>query len=219
MGSFAQRNAASTPWLSAVRADSFRETAERDGFMTPRSSSQSSRAPRNAAPWRRRAVTSSSAPPYNRDDRQGYIKPAIRSLQPCAILATLAGALVLLAIMGLSLDAVPELPAKIVLGVSLPLFYGAMLAAITPPSPPGPAARRPGPRPDDATRGDDDDLPQPSEPERLSARRRTRLTALGVPEDVALVFAEDPSFSVGELSRLRAQGCPLDTALRILWPA
>jgi hypothetical protein len=171
--------------------------------MTPRSSSQSSRAPRNAAPWRRRAVPSLS----------------VHSVQPCAILATLAAALVLLAITGLSLDAVPELPAKIVLGVSLPVFYGAMLGAITPPSCPGPAAPRPGPPPDDATRVADDTLPQPSEAERLSARRRTRLTALGVPEDVALVFAEDPSFSVHELNRLRAHGCLLDTAVRILWPA
>jgi hypothetical protein len=189
--------------MSAVRAASFRATAERDGFMTPRSSSQSSRAPRNAARWRCRAVPSSS----------------VRSVQPCAILATLAAAPVLLAITGLSLDAVPELPAKIVLGVSLPVFYGAMLGAITPPSRPAPTARRPGPRPDDATRVADDALPQPSEAERLSALRRTRLTAFGVPEDVALVFAEDPSFSVHELNRLRAHGCPLDTAVRILWPA
>jgi hypothetical protein len=99
------------------------------------------------------------------------------------------------------------------------VFYGAMLGAITPPSCPGPAAPRPGPPPDDATRVADDTLPQPSEAERLSARRRTRLTALGVPEDVAFVFAEDPSFSVHELNRLRAHGCPLDTAVRILWPA
>jgi hypothetical protein len=147
------------------------------------------------------------------------MQPAIRSVQPCAILATLAGALVLLAITGLSLDAVPELPAKIVLGVSLPVFYGAMLRAITPPSRPGPAARRPGPPPDDVTRVADDDLQQPSEAERLSAQRRTRLAALGVPEDVALVLGEDPSFSIHELNRLRAQGCPLDTAVRILWPA
>jgi hypothetical protein len=145
--------------------------------------------------------------------------PAIRSVQACAMLATLAGALVLAAITGLSLAAVPELPAKIVLGVSLPVFYGAIFGAITPPSPPGPAAHRPDLCPDDGTRAGDDDLRQPSDAERLSARRRTRLAALGVPEDVALVFAEDPSFSVHELNRLRAQGCPLDTALRILWPA
>jgi hypothetical protein len=147
------------------------------------------------------------------------MQPAMRSVQPCAILATVAGALVLVAITGLSLDAVPELPATIILGVSLPAFYGATLAAIRRPSPPGPAARRPDELPDEATPVADDDLRQPSEAERLSARRRTRLTTLGVPEDVALVLAEQPSFSEQELKRLRAQGCPLDTALRILWPA
>jgi hypothetical protein len=146
--------------------------------------------------------------------------PAIRSMQPSAILATLAGALVLAAIMGLKLDAVPELPAKIILGVSLPVFYGAALGAIRAPARPGPAARRPDPRPDDGTPvADDDDVQHPSEAERVHAWRRTRLAALGVPEDVALVLAEDRSFSHHELKRILAEGCPLGTALRILWPA
>jgi hypothetical protein len=153
--------------------------------------------------------------------------PAMRSMQPWAILATLAGALVLAAIMGLRLDAVPELPAKIILGVSLAVFYGAALGAIRPPARPRPAARRPGPRPDDATPAaetDDvqrpsEDVQPPSEDERVRAWRRTRLTALGVPEDVALVLAEDPSFSHHELKRLLEHGCPLGTALRILQPA
>jgi hypothetical protein len=147
--------------------------------------------------------------------------PAIRSTQPWAILATLAGAVVLAAIMGLNLDAVPELPAKIILGVSLPLFYGAALAAIRPPARTRPAAGRPDPRPQDRTpaAADSDDVHGPSEDERVRAWRRSRLTALGVPEDVALVLAEDPSFSHHELTRLLGQGCPLGTALRILQPA
>jgi hypothetical protein len=146
--------------------------------------------------------------------------PAVRSMQPWAILATLAGALVLAAIMGLNLDAVPELPAKIILGVSLPVFYGAAFCAIRPPARPKPAARRPDPRPDDGTpAADTDDVQRPSEDERVHAWRRTRLTALGVPEDVALVLAEDPSFSDRELQRLLERGCPLGTALRILQPA
>ena len=145
--------------------------------------------------------------------------PAIRSMQPCAVLAALAGALVLAAITALSLDAVPELPAKIILGASLPVFYGAMLAAIRPPSRPAPAPRRPGPRPDDGTPVADDEVEHPSEAERVRAWRRARLGALGVPEHVALVLAEDPSFSLHELKRLLAEGCPLGTALRILWPA
>jgi hypothetical protein len=146
--------------------------------------------------------------------------PAIRSVQPWTVLATLAGALLLAAITGLKLDAVPELPAKIILGVSLPVFYGAALGAITPSARPRPAARRSDPRPDDETpAADTDDVRRPSEDERVSAWRRTRLTALGVPEDVALVLAEDPSFSHHELKRLLGQGCPLGTALRILPPA
>ena len=144
---------------------------------------------------------------------------AIRSMQPCAIIATLAGALVLAAVTGLSLDAAPALPAKIILGVSLPVFYGTIIAAIRPPSRPGPGARRPGPRPDDGTPVADDDLRLGSEAERLRAWRRARLAALGVPEDVALFLAQDGSFSLHELKRLLAEGCPLGTALRILWPA
>ena len=189
--------------------------------MTQRSFSQSSKAPRNAPRWPRRAVPASTAARYNGDDQSGSMQSAIRSVQPCAILAALAGASVLAAIIALRLDAVPALPAKIILGVSLPVLYGAMLGAIRSRSRPGPAARRPGARPDDGngTPVADDDLRHPSEAERLSAWRRTHLVALGVPEDVALVHAEDPSFSVHELNRLRAQGCPLGTALRILWPA
>jgi hypothetical protein len=145
--------------------------------------------------------------------------PAARSIQPWAILATFAGALVLATITGLKLDAVPDLPAKIILGVSIPVFFGAALAAI-PRARPRPAARGAVPRPDDgAPVADDHDIQSPSEDERVQAWRRTRLAALGVPEDVALVLAEEHSFSHHELKRLLAEGCPLGTALRILWPA
>jgi hypothetical protein len=144
--------------------------------------------------------------------------PVVRSMQPWAIVATLAGALVLAAIMGLNLDAVPELPAKISLGVSISVFFTAALAAI--PARSGPAARRAVSRPHDRAPGaDDDDMQHPSEDERVEAWRRTRLAALGVSEDVALVLAEERSFSLHELKQLLADGCPLGTALRILWPA
>jgi hypothetical protein len=146
--------------------------------------------------------------------------PAIRSTRLWAILTALAAALVLAAIMVLNLDAGPELPAKIILGVSLPVFFGAAFGAIRPPARRTPAARRPDPRSDDGTAAvETDDVQGPSEVERVQAWRRTRLTALGVPEDVALVLAEDPSFSHHELERLLGQGCPLGTALRILQPA
>jgi hypothetical protein len=146
-------------------------------------------------------------------------RPPVRRTQPWTILATFAGALVLATIMALKLDAVPELPAKIILGVSIPVFFGAALVAI-PRVRPGPAARRAVPRPHDgAPAADDHDIQSPSEDERVQAWRRTRLAELGVPEDVALVLAEEPSFSYHELKRLLAEGCPLDTAVRILWPA
>lgn len=144
--------------------------------------------------------------------------PAIRSVQPWAFLATLAGALVLAAIMAVNLDVVPELPAKIILGLSLPVFFGAALGAI-PPAQPKPAARHSDPRPDGGNpAADTDDVQRPSDDERVHAWRRTCLTALGVPEEVALVLAEDHSFSHHELKRLLARGSPLDTALRILQP-
>jgi hypothetical protein len=113
--------------------------------------------------------------------------PASRSMQRWAILAALSGALVLAAIVGLKLDGVPELPAKIILGVSIPVFFGAALAAI-PRARPGSAARRAIRRPDDgALVADGHDIQSPSEDERVQAWRRTRLAALGVPADVALV--------------------------------
>ena len=147
------------------------------------------------------------------------LRPA-RFMQRWAILATLAAAVVLAAIMGLKLGALPELPAKIVLGVSIAVFFGTALAAVRPPERPGPAARRAAPHPDDrAPVADNDDNRRPSEDERVQAWRRTRLAELGVPEDVALVLAEERSFSPHELKRLLAEGCPLGTAVRILWPA
>jgi hypothetical protein len=48
--------------------------------------------------------------------------------------------------------------------------------------------------------------------------RKSRLTSLGVPDTAAELLSIDHRFSVGELERLLAAGCPLDTALRIVWP-
>jgi hypothetical protein len=114
-----------------------------------------------------------------------------RSPQPCAVLAALAGVLAVAAVLGLRLDTVPALPAEIVLGVSLAVLYCALIGTIPP------AAGR-APRREDGF---------------------SMLSRLGVPEDAALVLSQDPSFSIPELKRLLARGCPLGTALRILWPA
>jgi hypothetical protein len=147
------------------------------------------------------------------------VKPATRATRHCAILATVAGALVAAAVTVLGLGAVPPLPAKVTLGVSLAVFYGATLGAITPASRRAPAARRAARSPDRRTPATVDGPRQPSEAQRVRAWRRASLVALGVADDVAPVLAEDPSFSVHELKRLLADGCPLGTALRILWPA
>jgi hypothetical protein len=117
----------------------------------------------------------------------------LRSTKHCAILAALAGALVLAALLALKLAAVPQLPAEIALGVSLPVLYFALIGTIQPATVGGYAP----PRED----------------------RYAALTRLGVSEHAALMLAYDPAFSIDDLERLRAMGCPLDTALRILWPA
>jgi hypothetical protein len=114
-----------------------------------------------------------------------------RSPHRCAVLAALAGALFVVAFLALKFDAVPPLPAQIALGVSLPVLYLALIGTIHP------AAGREPPRAD----------------------RFSMLTRLGVSEYAALTLAHDPSFSVDDLKRLLRMGCPLGTALRILWPA
>ena len=115
-----------------------------------------------------------------------------RSTQHCAVLAALAGALALAALLALKLDAVPPLPAEIALGVSIPVLYAALIGTIRP------AAGNVPPRRED---------------------RFSVLTRLGVSEYPALMLAHDPSFSIDDLKRLLAMGCPLGTALRIVWPA
>jgi hypothetical protein len=114
-----------------------------------------------------------------------------RSTRHCAIVATLAGALVVAALLALKLDVVPPLPAEIALGVSLPVLYLALIGTI------------------------------PRAVAEMTPReiRFSVLRRLGVPEYAALILAHDPSFSIDDLKRLRARGCPLPTALRILWPA
>ena len=94
--------------------------------------------------------------------------PQPRFVQRRAILAAVAAALVVAAIMGLKLGALPELPAKIVLGGSIAVFFGTALAAVRPPERAGPVARRAAPDPD--YRGpvaDNDDVRPPSEHERV----------------------------------------------------
>jgi hypothetical protein len=114
-----------------------------------------------------------------------------RSTQHCAFVAALAGVLALAAVLALKLHAVPPVPAEIALGVSVPVLYFALIGTIQP-------ARACAPPRDD---------------------RFAVLTRLGVPEHAALLLAHDPAFSIDDLRRLLAMGCPVGTALRIVWPA
>jgi hypothetical protein len=114
-----------------------------------------------------------------------------RSTRHCAILATLAGAVVLATLLELKLEVVPPPAAEIALGVALLVLYVALIGAIPR------AAAHAAPRDD----------------------RFSVLTRLGVSEYAALLLSHDPSFSIDDLRRLLARGCPLPTALRILWPA
>jgi hypothetical protein len=65
----------------------------------------------------------------------------------------------------------------------------------------------------------DEDVSVRAEDEVLSYRR-SRLVALGVMEEIADLLAADPTVSIQEMERLvKRLGCPVETALRIVWPA
>ena len=139
-----------------------------------------------------------------------------RTKSPFAILALLVGAVVLAAIAGVKSGVMPPLAAKVVLGVTIPIFFGAFLGAI----PRGRAAGLgAGWRPAEGPLAAGDDLQRGSEVERVYAWRNARLAALGVSEETAAILGAHPTFSVHELDRLLRAGCPLGTALRILSPA
>ena len=99
-----------------------------------------------------------------------------RSTRHSAILAALAGALVLAAVLALKLGAEPALPAEIALGVSLPVLYFALIGTI---------------RPAVAYAASYEDGSPCS-------------TGLGASEYAALTLSHDPSFSVDDLKRLLA---------------
>lgn len=72
-------------------------------------------------------------------------------------------------------------------------------------------------------RGEEDALTgereaEPPETDQVYDWRRMRLRRLGVPRELRANLAAEPLFSVHELERLLAAGCPLGTALRILRP-
>ena len=131
------------------------------------------------------------------------MKTAVRTKSPFAILAILLGAIVLAAFTGLKSGAIPLLPAKIILGVTIPILFGTLLGAI----PRGRvAALGPGWRPAEAAPAAEDDLQRGSEVERVYGWRNARLAALGVAEETAMILAAHRTFSVHELDRLLQAG-------------
>jgi hypothetical protein len=148
-----------------------------------------------------------------------------RTKLPFAIVAAVAGAVVLSAIAGVKSGAMPPLAAKVVLGITIPIFFGAFFGAI--PRGRGPALGA-GWRPAQGRLRPpltfvrpvaENGLQHGSEVERVYAWRSERLAALGVAGETAMILGAHPRFSVHELDRLLKAGCPLGTALRILWPA
>jgi hypothetical protein len=109
----------------------------------------------------------------------------------------------------------PALPAKIALSLTVTLLFATSLAAVARDGRPD----RSYPRAPADNPPTDDDVRVSPEADRVYSRRHSRLAALGVAGDAAMLLAADTRFSIHELERLLAAGCPLATALRILEPA
>jgi hypothetical protein len=59
---------------------------------------------------------------------------------------------------------------------------------------------------------------RPSEEDRVHDHRERRFVALGVSEELAPVLAASRTVSAHDLARLIEKGCPVETAVRIVWP-
>lgn len=135
-----------------------------------------------------------------------------------AMFGIVLATVVLAVFTGLKSGAVPSLPGKVILVVTVPLVFGTLLGAIGDTRPLGVAASSPA-RGQTEGPSSDDGVERVSDEERVHTWRKARLDALGVPEEDAAVLAGHRTFSVHELEGLLEAGCPLGTALRILWPA
>jgi hypothetical protein len=136
------------------------------------------------------------------------------ALAPAALLA---GIVVVGAIAGSKAGVLDPVATKVALGVSIPVFFVLSLAAIGRHD-----ARRPRPVDRQVIEDDEADVVANDdgfdEAQAVYIWRKRRLTSLGVPDTAAELLSIDRRFGVGELERLLAAGCPLDTALRIVWP-
>lgn len=140
-------------------------------------------------------------------------------------LAIMLGGLVLAAIVAVKLGALAPTPSQVILGVAIPTFFLTAFAAVRRDGSHGQIPDRPrGSRAADvadvAGVADviQDDPSRPLESEQVERWRHTRLTALGVADESAIILAARREFSVHEFERLLGSGCPPETALRILEP-
>lgn len=144
---------------------------------------------------------------------------AIGTVPLITVLPVLFGAFLLAAIVVVKTGTLPATPVEVFLGVSIAAFFVTAFAAIG--------------RDDTRDRTtsflsesssadfalvEERDPPHSSEVEQVERWRHARLAALGVADDTATILAAQREFSVHELERLIASGCPLGTALRILDP-
>jgi hypothetical protein len=134
------------------------------------------------------------------------------------ILVTLLAVVVMATIGSIQSGALGPFAARPLLAVTVALFFAMLFAAMRRDTP----IRREVPFHGRA-RGEEDALTRerqaaPPETDEVCDWRSMRLRRLGVPRELTANLAAEPAFSVHELERLLAAGCPLDTALRILDP-
>ncbi|MGH7541651.1 MAG: hypothetical protein ACRELC_11690 [Gemmatimonadota bacterium] len=128
----------------------------------------------------------------------------------------LLAAAILAAIASVKAGALPVLGGKVLLGATIPLFFAMAFAAIRMDSQSG--RKVPSLEPPFDEELEVEDFQQAPEVERVYRWRGTRLSRLGLDEELTDILAAKPGFSVHELERLLGKGCPLGTALRILQP-
>jgi hypothetical protein len=144
------------------------------------------------------------------------------------MMAVVAGVVVIAAIAAVKAGALTPVPAKIVLGSALPVFYGSSLVAIGRGNRSSLVAT--GHRNRGRRRRLDQDILEvdvasapdnpllAEEPRLVYSWRKDRLMSAGVSEASAELLSVDERFSVHELEQLLEAGCSLETALRILEP-
>jgi hypothetical protein len=128
----------------------------------------------------------------------------------------LLAAAILAAIASVKAGALPVLEGKVLLGAIIPLFFAMAFAAIHMDSQNGRKVSSLELPFDEEL--EVEDFQQAPEVERVYRWRGTRLSRLGLDEELTDILAAEPGFSVHELERLLGKGCPLGTALRILQP-